>query len=145
MRRLFPSVKVSASFVGVFLIGALVGGMLLTSFSDMRFSRFLTHTGDPGTMAKRINQKYLSELHLTTDQEARIAPLTAEMTQHLYVTRRQFGVDIMATLDDYHRKVEEQLDPQQRGVFEQENEDRKKRMSAMLLLDQPGVGATDSK
>jgi uncharacterized membrane protein len=132
---LLPSRKITAAFIGVFLIGAAVGALLLISFSDLRFSRFLTSTSDPKSMATRINLKYLKEYHLSPDEQARIAPLTQQMTQQLYVTRRQFGVDIMATLDDYHRKIGEQMSPEHREAFEKANVERKKRMSATLLLD----------
>jgi hypothetical protein len=123
--------------VGVFLIGALVGALLHWSVSDMRFSRFLTNTGDPKTMSARISQKYIKEYNLDADEQARIAPLTQQMAQQLYLTRRQFGVDIISILDDYHHRIGEQMSPQHRAIFEQGNVERMKRMSAMLLLDQP--------
>jgi len=137
---LLPSRKLSAAFFGVFLIGAAVGALVLISFSDMRFTRFLTSTSDPISMAARINQKYVKEYQLSADEQARIAPLTQQMTQQLYMTRRQFGVDIIATLDDYHRKIGEQMSPEHRAAFEKANIDRKKWMSTMLLLDQPAAG-----
>jgi hypothetical protein len=132
---ILPSRKVAATFVGVFLIGAVVGGLFVTAFQDMRLSQFLVRTGDPKSMASRINQKYVTEYHLTPDEMTKIAPLTAEMTQQLYVTRRKFGVDIIATLDDYHRKIGEQMLPEHRDAFDQANVERRKRMSAVLLLD----------
>jgi uncharacterized membrane protein len=133
---LFPSRKVTAVFVAVFLIGALVGGLFITTFRDMTLPRFLTSTGDPKSMAARINQKYIREYQLTADEQARIAPLTQEMTQRLYVIRRQFGVDIMATLDDYHQRIGAQMNPDHRDAFQKANEERRKRMSTILLLDQ---------
>jgi hypothetical protein len=141
---LFPSRKIGAAFLGVFLIGAVVGGLLVTAFQDMRLPRFLTQTGDPKTMAARINQKYITEYHLTADEQARVAPLVGEMTQKLYVTRRDFGVDIIATLDDYHRKIGDQMTPDHRLAYEQANEERKKRMSAMLLLDSSSAATPGS-
>jgi hypothetical protein len=133
---ILPSRKATAAFLGVFLIGAVAGGLLMTAFQDMRLSQFLVRTGDPKSMATRINQKYITEYNLTPDEQTRIAPLLQQMTQQLYLTRRQFGVDIIATLDDYHRKIGEQMLPEHRDAYNQANEERKKRMSAMLLLDQ---------
>jgi hypothetical protein len=134
-----PSRKIGAAFVGVFLIGATVGALLVTTFQDMRFPRFLTMTGNPTSMGARINQKYLKEYQLSPAEEARVAPLTQDMADHLYLIRRQFGVDILATLDDYHQKIGEQMTPDHRSAFEKTNEERKKRMSSILLLDAPGA------
>ncbi len=142
---MLPSRKITAAFIGVFLIGVLTGVLLIMAFNDTRFSKFITSTGDPRSMAIRINQKYLKELNLNSDEQARIAPLTQEMTQQLYLTRRQFGVDIVATLKDYHRKIGEQMTPEHREVFEKANIEREKRMSAVLLLDQPPATAVEAK
>ena len=106
---LLPSRKLSAAFVGVFLIGGLVGGLLVMAFTDMKLSHFMTVTSDPQSMATRVNQKYVQAFNLNADEQARIAPLIREMTQHLYLVRRQFGVDIIATLDDYHQKIGAQI------------------------------------
>lgn len=134
---LLPSRKVAGAFLGVFLIGAIVGGLLVTTFQDLRLSHFLVSTSDPKSMAAHINQKYVREYNLTADEQARIAPLTQEMTQRLYLTRRQFGVDIIATLDDYHRQIGDRMLPEHREAFQKANEDRRKRMGGMLLLDSP--------
>jgi hypothetical protein len=136
---LLPSRKLSAAFVGVFLIGGLVGGLLVLTFTDMKLSHFMTVTTDPQSMAARINQKYVQDLHLSADEQARIAPLIREMTQHLYLVRRQFGVDIVATLDDYHQKIGAEMTPEHREAFEKWLAERQKRMSSMLLPDQPPV------
>ena len=134
---IFPSRNVTATFLFVFLIGTVVGGLLVKAFQDIRFSQFLVHTADPKSMATRINQKYLTEYNLSQDEMARIEPLTQQMTQQLYLTRRQFGVDIIQTLDDYHHKIAEQMAPEHREAYEKANVERRARMSSMLLLDQP--------
>jgi uncharacterized membrane protein len=135
MPGMLPSRKIAAAFVGVFLIGAIVGGLLVFTLQDMRLSNFLTHTSDPKTMAARLNQKYAREENLTADEQARIAPLTQDMAGQLYQLRRRFGLDIIATLDDYHQRIGAEMTPEHRRLFDQANEQRKKRMSAMLLLD----------
>jgi hypothetical protein len=138
---MLPSRKVGVAFVGVFLVGAVVGGLIDSTFHDMRFSQFMSRTGDPKSMAAHINQKYVDEYHLSADEQARIAPLTQAMSQRLYVVRRQFGVDIMAAIDEYHGKIAEQMTPEHRAAYQAASVDRRKRMSAMLLLDQPGSSA----
>jgi hypothetical protein len=107
----------------------------------MQFYKFMTSTTDPKSMAVRINQKYVEEYHLSADEQKRIAPLTQEMTQRLYVLRHQFGVDIIAAIDDYHAKIAEQMSPDHRAAYQAAYAARKKRMSAMLLPDQPAAGA----
>jgi hypothetical protein len=133
---ILPSRNVIAIFLFVFLIGTVVGGLLVKAFEDIRFSQFLVHTADPKSMATRINQKYAMEYQLTPDEMTRIEPLTQEMTQQLYLTRRQFGVDIIATLDEYHGKIGAQMLPEHRAIYEKANVERRQRMSSMLLLDQ---------
>ena len=139
---MFPSRKIIAAFGGVFLIGGLVGGLLVLNFyGTPSFPRFLTSTGDPASMAARINQKYDHEYNLNTDEQARIAPLTEAMAQNLYVLRRRFGVDIMATMSEYHEKIGAQMSPEHRAAFEQANVERTKHLSALLLVDPPTASA----
>jgi len=134
---LFPLRRVTASFIGVFIIGVIVGWLNAANLADTKFTGFLNRTNDPVSMASRINQKYLTEYQLTPEQQARIAPLTQEMAQHLYQVRRQFGTDIIATLDEYHRKIAEQMTPAQRELYTKANEDRRSRMVSLLLADPP--------
>jgi len=132
---LFPLRKVTASFIGVFIIGVVVGWLNATNLANTKFAGFLNRTNDPVSMVNRINQKYITEYQLTPEEQARIAPLTKEMAQHLYQLRHQFGTDIIATLDEYHQKVAEQMTPEQREVYAKANEDRKNRMVSLLLAD----------
>ena len=131
-----PTRKIIADFIGVFLIGALAGGLVTWSYTDTRLSTFMSRTNDPDRMVARIDKKYADEYRLTPDEQSRIEPLTKEMTRRLYQIRRQFGVDVIATLDDYHGKIAEQMDATQREAYEKANEERKKRMSVMLHPDQ---------
>ena len=143
---MLPSRKVAATFAGVFLIGALVGGFVESTFHDVRLTHFFDSTTDPKKWAAKINQKYIHEYGLTPDEQARVAPIIQEMTQRLYLFRRQFGVDIVTTLDDYHAKIGEQMLPAHREVYEKANVTRKKRMTTMLRLDSDSpVSGSDSK
>ena len=139
-----PSRKIAAAFAGVFLVGGLVGGLVESTFHDVRLTHFFDSTTDPKKMAVKINQKYLVEYSLTPDEQARITPIVQDMAQRLCLTRRQFGVDILATLDDYHTRIGQQMLPAHRDAYQKANVDRKKRMSAILRLDSP-VPATESK
>ncbi len=128
--------KITAAFAAIFIIGVLVGMLIAWDLADTKLSDFMKKTGDPTSMVARIDQKYSKDYQLTPDEQSRIHPLTKEMAQHLYQVRQQFGMDILATLDDYHQKIGEQMTPAQREAYDKANADRKKRMSAMLLLDQ---------
>ncbi len=137
---MLPSRKLVAAFTGVFIIGGIVGALLFWTFQDARLSHFFYLTSDPKSMAARIGTKYAKECSLTPEEQTRIAPLTAEMTQHLFNIRRQFGIDIVSTLKDYHQKIGEEMTPDHRQIFQQANEDREKRMSSLLLLDAAASG-----
>ena len=133
---MLPSRKITAAFAAVFLVGVLVGGLIGMDLTDTQLSGFLKRTSDPDGMVTRIDQKYLKDYQLTPDQQARIEPLTRTMAQRLNQIRTQFGVDVIATVDDYHAKVAEQMNPSQREAYEKANIDRKKRMNSMLLLNE---------
>lgn len=140
-----PSRKVAAAFVGVFLIGAVVGGLAMKDYTDTRLTRFINNTADPASMAARINQKYAHDFQVTPEEQKRIAPLVKEMTQELYQERRQYGTSILATLDTYHQKISEQMTPEQRTAYEKANNERKKWLTDLLLSDQPPAVPDDEK
>jgi hypothetical protein len=133
---MMPSRKLAWVFVGIFLIGALVGGLVVWDFSDNQLPTFLKRTSDPASMAVRINQKYITDYQITPDQQSKIEPLTKDMTQHLFQLRNQFAADVISTMDDYHAKVSLVLTPDQQAAYAKANSARKQRMSAMLFLNQ---------
>lgn len=128
--------KITFAFIGVFLIGALVGGLVVWNVGDNRLTKFMSNATDPQSMAARINQKYGALYQLTPDQQTKIGPLVQEMAQHIYQERRQFGVDILNTLDEYHAKIAAEMTPDQRQAYEKANQERKLWMSKALLLEQ---------
>lgn len=136
-----PSRKITAAFIGVFVIGVVVGWLNATNINnltdDAKVSQFMNRANDPVSMAARINQKYAADYRLTPEQQARIAPLANEAAQHLYQLRHQFGVDVIAAMDEFHSKVAGQMTDEQRGIYAKANEDRKTRMTRLLLADPP--------
>ena len=128
--------KIIVDFIGVFLIGALAGGLLTWRATDTQLSSFMTRTNNPDSFVVRINKKYSDEYHLTPDELSRIQPAIKEMAQHIYQVRHQFGLDVMATLDEYHQKIAAQLTPEHRAAYEKAVAERKKKLNSMLLLDQ---------
>ena len=131
-----PTRKIIADFIGVFLIGALAGGLVTWSYTDTRLFTFMSRTNDPDSMVARINKKYADEYHLTPDELNRIQPTIKEMAQHVYQVRHRFGLDIMPTLDEYHQKIAAQLTPDHRAAYEKSIAERKKKLTSMLLPDQ---------
>ncbi len=131
-----PTRKIIVDFVGVFLIGALAGGLATWSYSDTQLTSFMSRTNDPEAFVSRINQKYADEFHLSPDEISRVQPQIREMAQRIYQVRHQFSVDMMATLDNYHQQIAAQLTPEHRASYEAAVANRKKKLSALLLLDQ---------
>ena len=139
-----PTRALTALFVGTFLVGGAVGALLDTVFQDMTLTDFLQRTSDPAAMAARINQKYQDQYHLTPEEQKKIQPLTADMAKHLYNVRRRFGVDVISTLDDYHRRIGAQMTPDHQAAYQKANAIRRQRMTQMLLLDPPPAPADSS-
>ena len=140
-----PTRRIAAAFLGVFIIGGAVGAILAITFQDMKLATFFEHTSDPKKMADHINQKYLDQYHLTPAEQARIQPLISAMGQRLYEVHNRFGVDILTTLDNYHHRIGEQMTPEHREVYLKGNEEHRKKMIRMLMLDPATVPADENK
>ena len=138
-----PTRKIIAEFVGVFLMGALVGGLIVWRCTDTQLTKFMTMTNDPvESMIARVNKKYADEYHLTPDEISRIQPTVREMSEHIYQVRHQFGLDILATLDEYHQKIADQLTPEHRAAYEAAVAERHKKLTTLLLPEQGSPSAT---
>jgi len=134
-----PTRKIVAEFVGVFLVGALAGGLLVSGTTDTPLMSFMNKTANkPDAIVARINKKYAQDYNLSPDEIAKIQPLVQDMAQHIYQARHQFGLDIMSTLDDYHAKIAAQLTPEHRDAYEKAMADRRKTLSSVLLPDPSG-------
>ena len=158
-----PTRKIVAEFAGVFLIGAVVGGMATWSYTTEQYSNlpdlygritlprpvdttlntFMSRTADSSdSMLARMNQKYVDDYHLTPDEMTRIEPTLKAMSQDIYQVRHQFGVDIVGTLDKYHAQIAAQLTPEHRVAYQAAMADRRKKLSSLLLLDEGSPTAT---
>jgi len=134
---MIPSRKLAAMFFCVFVLGAAAGALLAINLSDMRFSKFLTRTADPVSLAQRLDKKLAAQYQLDSTEQAQIAPITQQMAQNLYQIRRKFAVDIMTTLDDAHAKIGAQMTPAHRAAYAKDNEARRQRIQAMLMPATP--------
>jgi uncharacterized membrane protein len=141
---MYSTRKIVADFVGVFLIGALAGGLAMWSYTDTQLSSFMSKAADrPDAMVARINKKYTDDFHLTPDELNRIQPQIKDMAQHIYQVRHQFGLDIVETLDSYHAQIAAQLTTEHRAIYEAAMAEHKRKLGALLLLDpsSPNPGA----
>lgn len=129
--------RLTATFVGVFILGAITGSLIALNVADLRFSNFLKRTNDPASLAQRLDAKLAHDYQLDADEQARIRPLTHDMAQKLYGLRRQFATDVLATLDEAHQKIGAQMNPVQRAAYAKANDDRHKRAVGVLMPD-PG-------
>jgi hypothetical protein len=134
--------KLAATFLCVFFLGGLAGWLLSVSFSDLRFYNFLNRTNDPASLAVRLDQKLAHDYRLDADEQARISPLTREMAQNLYALRRKFATDVLATMEDSHQKIGQQMTPEQRDAYQKANDERRKRAVSMLMPDASPAGVT---
>ena len=130
---MLPSRKLAAMFACVFVLGAVAGVLVSMNFYDFRFYNFLNRTNDPASLAQRINAKLTAQYKLDADEQARIAPITKEMAQNLYVLRQQFATDVLRSIDAAHAKIAAQLSPAHRTAYEKDNLDRRKRAASMLM------------
>jgi hypothetical protein len=136
--------KLITDFVVVFLLGAVVGGLVMWSYQDTQLTSFMSRSNNPEVLVARINEKYARDYHLSPEEIQRAQPLIREMAQHIYQFRHQFGVDIISTLDRYHAQIADQLNPEHKAAYQAIMADRHKKMSTLLLLD-PGSPTADSK
>ena len=138
---MLPSRKLAATFFCVFLLGALTGGLLYSSFADLRFNDFLNRTSDPKKFADRLDQKLSAQYHLDADEQSRIAPLTQEMAKNLYALRHQFATDVLASIDKSHEAIAAKMNPDHGAAYQKDNAERHKRAAAMLM---PGTSTDGS-
>lgn len=136
-----PTRKIIAEFVGVFLIGGLAGGCLTWGYfvwyyNDSHITGFMSRTNDPDVLIKRLNKRYQEQYHLSPEELQRIQPTLNEMAQSMYKVRRQFGVDVISTLDTYHQKIAAQLTPEHRDEYQKASAERRKHLAGLLEVDQ---------
>ena len=133
---MLTSGKIGTAFAGVFLIGALSGGLITWGFTDKQLSTFMSHTNDSDTvMVERINKKYAHDYNLGPDELARIQPLVKAMAQHTTKIRHQFAVDIITSFEENHAKIAAQLDPPHRAAYQAATAKRDKELRALLMID----------
>jgi hypothetical protein len=66
----------------------------------------------------------------------RIQPLIQEMAEHIYDVRHRFGVDMIATMNDYHVKIAAELTPEHRSAYLNAVQARQDKLRELLLPEQ---------
>jgi uncharacterized membrane protein len=142
MPRMANTRKIIAEFVGVFLIGALVGALIMYCFTDTQLITVMSRWNNPGALEARIDAKYAKDYQLTPDEIEKIKPLTRQLAQDLFKVRHQFGVDVIATLNRDHAAIAAQLSPEHRASYEEKVTKRTQELNDLLLGDQssPATG-----
>ncbi len=128
--------KLVAQFVGVFVIGALAGGLMTYSVSDTSLATAMSRWNNADTLEARINAKYAKDYQLTPDELDKIKPLTKQLAQELYKIRHQFGLDVVDTLNRDHAAIAAQLTPEHRAVYEAKMASLTGKLNTALLGDQ---------
>jgi hypothetical protein len=133
---MFPSGKIGAAFAGVFLIGALSGGLITWGFTDRKLATFMNNINDPdAVIVERINKKYVHDYQLTPDELARIQPLVQAMAHHSNQTRHQFALAYIKGFESIRAQIAAQLDPAHRKAYEAATVKRDQELREMLLID----------
>lgn len=133
---MLPSGKIGTAFAGVFLIGALSGGLVTWGFTDRQLSTFMSHTNDPeAVMVERINKKNAHDYNLSPEESARIQPLIKAMAQQTIQIRHQFALDFITSYEEYHAQIAAQLDPAHRDAYQAATAKRDKELRSLLLID----------
>jgi hypothetical protein len=128
--------KIIAEFVGVFLIGAAVGGLLTYSFSDNQIGAVMSHWNNADSLESRIDARYVKDYQLTPDEMTKIKPLVHQLAHDLYTVRHQFGVDVIDILTRDHQAIADQMTPEHRAAYEKKVAERTDQLHALLLGDQ---------
>jgi Spy/CpxP family protein refolding chaperone len=102
--------KLIAGFILVFIAGGMTGAFFAAAHAHHIF--FESH--QPGLMANRMKERLRSELNLTPDQAARIAPIVDKMAAQLDQIRMATGRQVHEAFIKAHHEMAESLTEEQR-------------------------------
>jgi len=110
--------KLIAGFILVFIAGGMTGAFFAASHAHHLF----VESHQPGLVANRMKGRLRSELTLTPDQAARIAPIVDKMAAQLEQIRIETGRRVHQTFMDAHREMAVNLTDDQKKKLEQMEE-----------------------
>jgi len=106
--------KLIAGFILVFIAGGMTGAFFAAAHAHYIF--FESH--QPGLVANRTKARLRSELNLTPDQAARIAPIVDKMAVQLEQIRMETGRQVHEAFIKAHHEMAESLTDEQRQKLE---------------------------
>jgi len=109
--------KVVLAFAGIFLAGALAGGMMMLRID--RPPRMPGRMPPPREFVPEMLQRMSRELELTAEQQARIQPILQRTQQDFQELRRDHVRDVTAMMERMHADVSAVLTPAQRVKLEE--------------------------
>lgn len=101
--------KLLAGFALVFVAGGLTGGFIGALHARQMFIGM-----HENMLAERMRHRLRAELQLTSEQEAKIAPIIDKAAAHLRQIRHSTGQQVHETLMQAHREIRPVLNDEQR-------------------------------
>ena len=102
--------KLALGFFLVFLAGATVGS-LAGNWGRHSFHFRSAHAGE---IAQRMTERFRTELSLTPEQTAKIAPIIEANARKLEAIRMETGRRVRQTFVETHQEISPHLTPEQR-------------------------------
>ncbi len=135
--------KVVTAFVGVFVAGLLVGGLVTLRVVKAQAPQRMAATDQYGPF---LMKRLVNRLELTPEQQTKIKPLVDRAAGELHQVRRKAWTDSQAILERIDKEITAELTPAQRATFEKlQNEQRERirrfREGRRNNADRPGEGA----
>ena len=138
--------KVIVAFVGIFVAGVLVGGLVPLRAVKVQATR----TASPDQYGPFLMKRLVNRLDLTPEQQEKIKPLIDRAAEELHQTRRKAWSESQAVIERVDKEITAELTPAQRAKFERlQNEQREtirrfrdlRRNNGDRPGDRPGDGA----
>jgi len=124
--------KIVVSLIAIFVAGAITGTLLTLSIVKREAARLNNPTGWVESTLRRWNAR----LHLSSEQEEKLRPILQETSMEL---RRLRAVDFQqaeVALARVNGRIDQELDPRQRVIFQKMREARIRRLRERLNLQE---------
>ena len=109
--------KLWIGIVSVFLLGAIIGGLVTTTLIRHHVLRLRRH--GPPRMHSLIENRLTKDLDLTDEQRASIREILDEFEPRFHGFDRDIRMEIDAIRDEMNERIREVLTPEQRAKFDE--------------------------
>ncbi|MBS0662765.1 MAG: hypothetical protein JSR48_05835 [Verrucomicrobia bacterium] len=117
--------KVIAAFVGIFVAGLLVGGLVTLRVVKARTTSRMASTEQYGPF---LMKRLVSRLDLTPAQQTKIQPMVDQAAEELHQVRRKAWSDSQAILERIDKEISAELTPAQQATFEKLQAEQRERI-----------------